>query len=105
MAKEEQANVISIQITNWLVVFATPVFLAHSAYGAYFLFGSLSCFTTVVLIIWMPETRGKSLEAIQETFLQSSSIKSKIQQLPTSVQVFTIQSQPTQESPVIHVLS
>ena len=100
----EPANVLSVQATNWLVVFATPIFLARSAYGAYFFFGSLSCFTTVVIIMWMPETRGKSLETIQDLFVPTSSTKSKIQQLPAPVHVFTIQSWPTQESPMIQIL-
>lgn len=68
------------QLTNWLVAFATPVFLAHSAYGAYFLFGSLSTFTAVTLAMWMPETRGKSLEAIERSFPQSRRTTSADQQ-------------------------
>ncbi|RDW66928.1 hypothetical protein BP5796_09677 [Coleophoma crateriformis] len=54
--------------TNWLVAFTTPIFLAHSSYGAYFLFGSLSLLAVLVLIVFMPETRGYSLEYIQEGF-------------------------------------
>ncbi|MCJ1311744.1 hypothetical protein MMC25_005417 [Agyrium rufum] len=54
--------------TNWLVAITTPIFLSKSSYGAYFLFGSLSLFTLVVLVLFMPETRGHSLESIQETF-------------------------------------
>ncbi|MCJ1284887.1 hypothetical protein MMC26_004224 [Xylographa opegraphella] len=54
--------------TNWLVAFATPIFLAHSSYGTYFLFGGLSLFTVVVLAMFMPETRGQSLESIQDAF-------------------------------------
>ncbi|KAF1993729.1 general substrate transporter [Amniculicola lignicola CBS 123094] len=55
---------------NWLVAFATPVFLARSAFGAYFLFGFLSLGTVAVLASNMPETRGKSLEDIQSAFQQ-----------------------------------
>ncbi|RDW62103.1 hypothetical protein BP6252_11536 [Coleophoma cylindrospora] len=54
--------------TNWLVAFTTPIFLAHSSYGAYFLFGGLSLLAVLVLIVFMPETRGYSLEYIQEGF-------------------------------------
>ncbi|MCJ1418776.1 hypothetical protein MMC32_005127 [Xylographa parallela] len=54
--------------TNWLVAFATPIFLAHSSYGTYFLFGGLSLFTVVVLAMFMPETQGQSLESIQDAF-------------------------------------
>jgi MFS family permease len=56
------------QFTNWLVAFTTPIFLARSSYGAYFLFGSFSLLALVVLSIYMPETKGHSLEAIQEGF-------------------------------------
>ena len=57
-----------MKFTNWLVAITTPVFLAESSYGAYFLFGGLALFTAVVLALFMPETRGHSLEAIQEGF-------------------------------------
>jgi hypothetical protein len=53
---------------NWLVALATPIFLAQSSFGPYFLFGSLSLATVIVLTVFMPETRGKSLESIQEVF-------------------------------------
>jgi len=57
-----------LQFTNWLVAFTTPIFLARSSFGAYFLFGALSLFTVVVLAAYMPETRGLSLESIQDRF-------------------------------------
>ncbi|PSN64961.1 general substrate transporter [Corynespora cassiicola Philippines] len=57
-------------IANWLVAFATPVFLAKSAHGAYFLFGSIALFTLIVLAVCMRETRGQSLEDIQVSFAQ-----------------------------------
>ena len=50
------------------MAFATPVFLSRSTYGAYFLFGGFSLFSVVVLAITMPETKGHSLESIQEGF-------------------------------------
>ncbi|KAF2183656.1 general substrate transporter [Zopfia rhizophila CBS 207.26] len=53
---------------NWLVAFATPVFLSTSAFGAYFLFGFLTLGTVIILSIYMPETRGRSLEDIQSAF-------------------------------------
>lgn len=72
---QEDKNIQSFQssadndkFTNWLVAISTPIFLANSSFGAYFLFGSLSLITLVVLFIYMPETRGRSLESIQETF-------------------------------------
>lgn len=46
----------------------TPILLDKSAFAAYFLFGGLSLGTTLVLAAYMPETRGRSLENIQEAF-------------------------------------
>ncbi|RYP37045.1 hypothetical protein DL767_003108 [Monosporascus sp. MG133] len=54
--------------TNWLVALITPILLNASAFGAYFLFGGIALCTTGVLAAYMPETRGRSLENIQEAF-------------------------------------
>ncbi|KAK1635876.1 major facilitator superfamily domain-containing protein [Colletotrichum phormii] len=54
--------------TNWLVALITPILLSASAYGAYFLFGGLTVITAIVLTVFMPETRGRSLESIQSEF-------------------------------------
>ncbi|EOO03405.1 putative mfs sugar transporter protein [Phaeoacremonium minimum UCRPA7] len=56
--------------TNWLVAILTPILLDKSAFGAYFLFGGLALGTVLVLAAYMPETRGRSLENIQEAFHQ-----------------------------------
>ncbi|RYP53336.1 hypothetical protein DL768_001693 [Monosporascus sp. mg162] len=53
---------------NWLVALITPILLDTSAFGAYFIFGGLALCTTGVLAAYMPETRGRSLENIQEAF-------------------------------------
>ena len=66
---------------NWLVAFATPIFLAHSAFGAYFLFGGLTLATVVVCAAYMPETRGRSLEDIQAAFHQGTVVRSWMHQL------------------------
>ncbi|KAK3297417.1 general substrate transporter [Chaetomium fimeti] len=50
--------------TNFLTAFITPIFLAQSSFGPYFLFAGLTTFTLAVLLIYMPETRGRSLESI-----------------------------------------
>ncbi|TDZ31935.1 putative metabolite transport protein YwtG [Colletotrichum spinosum] len=54
--------------TNWLVALITPILLSASTYGAYYLFGGLTVMTSVVLAVYMPETRGQSLESIQSEF-------------------------------------
>lgn len=56
------------QLTNWFVAMITPILLDKSAFGAYFLFGGLALFTVAVLGACMPETRGRSLEDIQQAF-------------------------------------
>jgi hypothetical protein len=57
--------------TNWIVAIITPVLLAKSSFGAYFLFGGI-CAVSVGVLMWsMPETRGLSLEDIQRSFMVS----------------------------------
>jgi hypothetical protein len=56
------------QIMNWIVAFTTPIFLAHSTYGVYLLFGGASLLVAIVCVFFMPETRGKSLEDIDASF-------------------------------------
>lgn len=56
------------QLTNFFVAFITPVLLGASASGIYFLFGGCAILTVIVCSIYMPETRGFSLEAIDERF-------------------------------------
>ena len=55
-------------MVNWVVAFTTPIFLARSPFGVYFLFGGAAFLTVVVSILFMPETTGKTLEEIQASF-------------------------------------
>ena len=64
--------------TNWLVAFATPILLAKSAYGAYFLFGGLALATLAVLWVYAPETKGQGLEDIQEVFKNLPSVSERL---------------------------
>jgi len=50
-----------LQFCNWLVAFATPIFLAKSNSGVYFLFGSFSLITVLTMAVFMPETKGVPL--------------------------------------------
>jgi hypothetical protein len=50
------------------VAILAPILLDASSFAAYFLFGGLALGTVVVLAAYMPETRGRSLEDIQEAF-------------------------------------
>jgi len=60
------------QLSNWLVNFTValtaPLFLRASPSGPYFFFGSATLFTTAVCHFLMPETKGKSLEEIEDLF-------------------------------------
>jgi Sugar (and other) transporter len=60
-------------VTNFFVAFITPILLASTSSGIYFLFGSCAIATVAVCGIFMPETRGQALEAIGESFLNHQS--------------------------------
>jgi MFS family permease len=53
---------------NFLVALVTPILLSRSSFGAYFLFGGCNLITAVVCFFAMPETKGRSLEEIEEVF-------------------------------------
>ncbi len=47
---------------------ATPILLAKSSFAAYFLFGGCTLLTAIVCAAFMPETKGKSLDEIEDVF-------------------------------------
>ncbi|KAH9890752.1 major facilitator superfamily domain-containing protein [Xylariomycetidae sp. FL2044] len=55
-------------LTNFLVALVTPTLLASTSYGAYFLFGGCTLLVAVVCWVFMPETRGRSLDEIEAAF-------------------------------------
>ncbi|CAE6455960.1 unnamed protein product [Rhizoctonia solani] len=58
--------------SNWLcnlaVALTTPLFLSRSSSGPYFMFGACLLLTSVVCMIWMPETLGKSLQEVDKVW-------------------------------------
>ena len=50
----------------------TPVLIATSTFGAYYFFAFSTLFCTIVIALFMSETRGHSLEAIEQRYLESS---------------------------------
>ncbi|CAE6538207.1 unnamed protein product [Rhizoctonia solani] len=58
--------------SNWLcnlaVALTTPLFLSRSSSGPYFMFGACLLLTSVVCMVWMPETLGKSLQEVDEVW-------------------------------------
>lgn len=63
-------------LTNFLVALTTPILLSKSSFGAYFLFGGCSLITALICMVFMPETKGRSLDEIEEAF-KSRSIGSR----------------------------
>lgn len=57
-------------VFNFLVALTTPILLAKSSFGAYFLFGGCCLLTSFVGAIFMQETKGRSLGEIEEAFQQ-----------------------------------
>ncbi|KIN04320.1 hypothetical protein OIDMADRAFT_26935 [Oidiodendron maius Zn] len=60
-------------IANFMVALTTPILLSRSSFGAYFLFGGCSIITVIVCSLFMPETKGKSLDEIEEAFRKTTS--------------------------------
>ncbi|KAL6231830.1 hypothetical protein BDW75DRAFT_233263 [Aspergillus navahoensis] len=58
--------------TNFLVALTTPILLDKSSFGAYFVFGGCSLMTAVVCAVYMPETKGRSLDEIENAFKSRS---------------------------------
>ncbi|KAI5863325.1 sugar transport protein [Durotheca rogersii] len=52
-------------VSNYLVALITPLLISQSSFGAYFLFVSCTALCTVSIIVFMPETKGHSLETIE----------------------------------------
>ncbi|TEA18448.1 High-affinity glucose transporter [Colletotrichum sidae] len=59
---------------NYIVALVTPVLIAKSTFGAYYLFAFCSLFCTVVVALVMVETRGHSLEAIEKRYLEKKAL-------------------------------
>ncbi|OQE16623.1 hypothetical protein PENFLA_c027G08822 [Penicillium flavigenum] len=55
-------------VCNFLVALTTPVLLAKSSFGAYFLFGGCCVITVIVGVIFMHETKGRTFGEIEEAF-------------------------------------
>lgn len=60
-------------IANFLVALTTPILLSKSSFAPYFLFGGCTLITALVCILYMHETKGKSLDEIEEAFRSRTS--------------------------------
>jgi hypothetical protein len=50
------------------VALTTPILLAKSSFGAYFLWGGCSIITAIVGILYMHETKGRTFPEIEASF-------------------------------------
>ncbi|KAF4462508.1 sugar transporter [Fusarium albosuccineum] len=55
-------------LANYIVALVTPVLISKSTFGAYYLFAFCSLFCTVMVFIFMGETKGYSLEEIEHRY-------------------------------------
>ncbi|KAL9108571.1 MAG: hypothetical protein Q9227_006657 [Pyrenula ochraceoflavens] len=55
-------------VANFAVALTTPVLLQRSSFGAYILWAGCLLLTAVVCLVFMPETKGRSLEDIEAAF-------------------------------------
>ncbi|KAM0264244.1 hypothetical protein ACHAQJ_000731, partial [Trichoderma viride] len=68
--------------SNYFVALITPVLISKSTFGVYYLFAFSSLFTTIIVALRMVETRGHSLEEIEQRYTQSRGISTGIS-MPT----------------------
>ncbi|PWY85182.1 MFS general substrate transporter [Aspergillus eucalypticola CBS 122712] len=62
----------SNRAANFLVALTTHILLSKSSFGAYFLFGGCTLITAFICALFMPETKGRSLDEIEEAFISIS---------------------------------
>ena len=73
MAERESAvslAVFSNYVMNALVVFVTPLLMAWSTPGAFYVFGGLDVFCGLFVFIWVKETKGVPLEMVPALFTE-----------------------------------
>ncbi|UPK99955.1 hypothetical protein LCI18_010890 [Fusarium solani-melongenae] len=78
MPRKTRSSASSLaQSSNWLanyvVALITPVLISKSTFGAYYLFAFCSMFCTIMVFLFMGETKGYSLEEIEKRHGQNRS--------------------------------
>ncbi|KAG6424925.1 hypothetical protein SASPL_115348 [Salvia splendens] len=53
---------------SWLITMTAPMLLTWSSGGTFTMYGMMCIFTVAFVAIWVPETKGKTLEEIQNSF-------------------------------------
>ncbi|KAJ7696833.1 hypothetical protein B0H17DRAFT_1197930 [Mycena rosella] len=65
------------QCFGWVIAFSTPLFLARSSSGPYFMFGGCALITVLICVFFQPETKGLSLDALDQDF-QETKVQSAV---------------------------
>merc|ERR1712241_229897 len=75
MAEKEAAVSLAVccnYIVNALIVYVTPLFMAWSTPGAFYVFGGLNVLCGLFVFIWVKETKGVPLEMVPALFNRGS---------------------------------
>lgn len=63
----------STQVANYIVALTTPVMIDKSSFAAYYFFAGCTLICTVVCALYMVETKGHTLEVIEQRYLDEKS--------------------------------
>merc|ERR1739844_623740 len=55
-------------VYNALIVYVTPLLMAWSTHGAFYIFGGLNVFCGLFVFVWVKETKGVPLEMVPALF-------------------------------------
>ncbi|CAJ2500113.1 Uu.00g029660.m01.CDS01 [Anthostomella pinea] len=69
-------------MANFLVALTTPIFIATSTFGIYFFFAGCTLLCTVVSALFMFETKGRTLESIEQRYSESQAMSTGRWKLP-----------------------
>lgn len=87
---------------NWIVAFTTPMFLARSSSGPYFLWGGSTFFAVLIFIFFMPETKGRSLESVDQAF-ETSPLQDMIRKLSGKRNSANLETHQSVERVDVHI--
>ncbi|PPD84188.1 hypothetical protein GOBAR_DD18868 [Gossypium barbadense] len=55
-------------LTSWVITMTANLLLTWSGGGTFTIYAVVTAFTVVFVALWVPETKGRSLEEIQSSF-------------------------------------
>lgn len=61
-----------LKIANYIVALTTPIFIDRTTFGAYYFFASWGFLCTIVCFLFMFETKGHSLEYIEQSYMDGT---------------------------------